>query len=80
MDIKYLSVLGLVLITLGWFVQYLSISKGKKEIVKMFPALNALGILLLIIDSYIGGALDIVFGNVLTLLGALIVFISIRKK
>jgi hypothetical protein len=80
MEIQYLSVFGLVFIALGWLMQYLSMSKGNGGIVREFPALNAIGSALLIISSYQGGAMDIMAGNVLTFIGALLVFTAVRRK
>lgn len=80
MEIQYLSVLGLVLIAAGWGMQYLSLRKGKKEVVKMLPALNIIGAVILIIGAYQGGAMDIVAGNALTIAGALLVFLAIKEK
>ncbi len=80
MAIHYLSVFGLVLITAGWCTQYLSMKKGKKDVVKTLPVFNIVGISFLIVEAFQGGATDIVIGNALTLTGAALVFLAIKDK
>ncbi|MDD5337513.1 MAG: hypothetical protein PHS02_03450 [Candidatus ainarchaeum sp.] len=78
MEVAYLSFVGLVLIALGWVLQFLHLSKGKKEIIKALPAVGAVGIALLVINSYLSGAMDIFVGNLLTLIGSLLVLWKIK--
>ena len=80
MEIQYLSVLGLIVIAAGWGMQYLSLVKGKKEIVKELPGLNMVGVVLLIISAYQGELMDLVAGNALTLIGGALVFFAIKSK
>ena len=77
--VQYITILGLLLIAGGWLAQYLSQSKGNKEIVQLLPALNVLGIGLLVVDAYLGNAFDILIGNIITLLCTILVFITFKK-
>ena len=77
--VQYITIIGLLLIAGGWIAQYLSQSKGNKEIVQLLPMLNVLGIGLLVIDAYMGNAYDILAGNVITFLGAVLVFVTLKK-
>jgi len=76
--IAYLSFVGLVLIALGWILQFLHLSKGKKEVIRALPAASAMGIALLMIDSYLSGATDILAGNLLTFVASVLVLIKIK--
>ena len=78
MEIHYLSVVGLLLIAVGWLVQFASMRNGSKEIKKLFPAVGAIGILLLIIDGYLGGSYDIAMANVVILASSLLVLARIK--
>ncbi len=80
MEIQYLSISGLLLITAGWCAQYLSMKKGRKEINKTFPILNIFGALILILGAFQSGAIDIALGNILTLIGAALVLMAIKNK
>lgn len=79
MATQYLAFAGLLIIAAGWISQYLSMKKGKKEINKMFPMLNILGILILILDALQTGAIEIAIGNILTIIGAGIVFLECNR-
>lgn len=77
--VQYVSLIGLLLIAGGWIAQYLSLSKGKKEMVQLLPALNVLGIGILVIDAYLSNAFEVLIGNIFTLIGAILVFIAFKK-
>lgn len=77
--VQYVSLIGLLLIAGGWLAQYLSLSKGKKEMVQLLPALNVLGIGILVIDAYLSNAFEVLIGNIFTLIGAILVFIAFKK-
>lgn len=80
MEIQYLSVSGLLIITAGWIAQYLSMNKGKKEVNKLFPTLNVFGSFILMLGAFQSGAIEIAIGNILTLIGAALVFFAVTKK
>jgi len=80
MAIQYLALAGLLIITAGWFSQYLSMKKGKKKVNKLFPTLNVFGSFILLLDAFQSGAIEIAIGNVLTLIGAALVFFAIKTK
>jgi hypothetical protein len=77
--LQYISLIGLLFIAAGWMAQYLSLSKGKKEIVQLLPALNILGIGILVVGAYLSNAVEVLVGNIITLLSTILVFIAFKK-
>lgn len=75
-----ISFLGLLLIAAGWCLQYISMGNGKSDIDRRFLILNVLGILFLIFGAFQSGAFDILAGNLLTFIGALLVLTKIKSK
>lgn len=73
---------GMVLITVAWGIQGNSLSKGKKQLLPSFAALQAIGILLLVISDYLTNSSLSILGmlNVVSFLGAVITAALILKK
>lgn len=78
MEWRILSMLGLTLIAAGWFIQFRAVTPKKHELTPAFPMLNAVGIILLIVDSLSINQLDLAIFNGLTLAGAVLVFLSLH--
>jgi len=77
--VQYLTLIGLLLIAGGWVAQSLSNIKGKKDIVMLLPALNVIGIFILVVDAYLGNSFDIMLGNIITLLCSAVVLLTLKK-
>jgi hypothetical protein len=75
----YLTIIGLLFIAAGWIAQYLAQSKGKMEVVQFLPLLNVIGIFLLIISAYLNNAMDVLVGNVITLICSTLVLLTLKK-
>jgi hypothetical protein len=68
---------GLVLIIAGWLVQYFA----KKDNLQMwFVALYAIGVALLVIDSFLYGTTMIALLNLVSLIVAILVLWKIKGK
>ena len=77
-----LSSLGLAIIALAWGVQFVKM-KNKKEIEVTFLLINALGICLIIIDSYKTDLVSVAFFNTLGAIANLFVLhklVRIKRK
>jgi len=72
---------GMILIIISWAIQIISLSKGKKQLLASFAALQALGIVLLVISDYLANSTLSILGmlNVLSFLGGAIVLILVIK-
>lgn len=77
--VQYLTIIGLLLIAVGWFAQYYAQLKGKQGITISLLALNVLGIGILVVDTCLSGAYDIMVCEFLTLLGTALVFSNLKK-
>ncbi len=73
-----ISILGLVLIIAGWFIQF-SRMKKSKEIRKEFVITYAIGVLLLVIDGFRSGIPTLALLNLVSLVGAALVLGKIKK-
>ncbi len=73
MALHYVSIAGLALIAISWYLQYKGMSNGKAEIARGFAMLQAAGIALLVVDGLLGGAYDLAAMNMVTCGGALLV-------
>lgn len=71
--VAYLSLIGLAFIILSWIVEIVKLSKGYKEICACFAVMQFIGIVLLVIDSFLNGNLVLGIANALSALGAIIV-------
>ena len=79
MEIHYISIAGLALVAIAWWMQYSQMSKGRLEVSRAFAIFQAAGILLLIIDGLMGGIYDLAAMNMVTCGGALLVLSKARK-
>ena len=79
MEIRVLTITGLFLIAVAWFIQFAHLRKRKNQVSKTFVAVDLLGVVLLIIDGCLNGAYDVAFLNALILAGALLAFSAIKK-
>ncbi|MFA5049476.1 MAG: hypothetical protein WC501_00550 [Candidatus Micrarchaeia archaeon] len=75
----YISLMGLVLIAIGWLIQFFYMRDGKRKISNSFIIINCIGIIILIINAYLSGAYEIAFGNVLTFAAAFAVLYKIKN-
>lgn len=77
-----LAWIGMALIIVSWIIQIVSMTKGKKEILRCFAGLQALGIILLIVSDYLTNTGLSLLGmlNVLSMIGAIVVAILLIKK
>ncbi|MDD3084236.1 MAG: hypothetical protein PHP82_04400 [Candidatus ainarchaeum sp.] len=77
-----LAWLGMILIIISWIIQIFSMSKGKKEILKCFAILQAIGIIFLVISDYLTNNGLSILGmlNILSMIGAIIVLVFLIKK
>ena len=79
MELHYMSIAGLALIAIAWWLQYQKMSKGKTELTREFALLQAAGIAILIIDGFLSGLYDLAAMNMITCGGALLVLSKARK-
>ena len=77
--VQYLTIIGLLLITAGWVAQYFAQLKGQYGIAISLLVLNILGIGILVVDTYLSGAYDIMICEFLTLVGTGLVFLTLKK-
>ena len=79
MELHYVSIAGLALIAISWYLQYQKMSKGKMEITREFAMFQVAGISLLIIDGFLGVLYDLAAMNLITCGGALLVLSKAKK-
>jgi hypothetical protein len=74
--------IGMILIVISWTVQIFSLSKRKKQILLSFVALQAIGILLLVVSDFLANSTLSILGmlNALSCIGAIIAFVMLMKK
>lgn len=72
-----MAILGLIIISLAWFYQWFS---AKKQIQPIFVGVYSLGVVFLIIDGFLSGAMTIGIFNVFTLVPAVLLFLKLRAK
>lgn len=77
-----LAWIGMVIIIVSWVTQIISMLKGKKEILRCFAGLQAIGIILLVASDYLTNSGLSLLGilNVLSMIGAIIVVALLIKK
>lgn len=77
-----LAWIGMVIIIVSWVTQIISMLKGKKEILRYFAGLQAIGIILLVASDYLTNSGLSLLGmlNVLSMIGAIIVVALLIKK
>jgi hypothetical protein len=73
-----MTIIGLLIIALAWFYQLGNLAK--KQIQPIFVGLYCLGVLILIIDGFLGGARLVALGNIITLTPAALVFLKLGKE
>ena len=79
MALHYMSIAGLALVAISWWLQYQKMSKGKTELTREFALLQAAGIAILIIVGFLSGLYDLAAMNMITCGGALLVFSKARE-
>jgi len=79
MELHYISIAGLMLIAISWWLQYQRMSKGRSEVTREFAMLQAAGIALLVIDGFLGGLYDLAAMNLVTCGCALLVLSKAKK-
>ncbi|MGI5826408.1 MAG: hypothetical protein ACOX50_03275 [Patescibacteria group bacterium] len=72
-----MAILGLLIISLAWFYQLFF---PKKQIQPIFVGVYSLGVVFLIIDGFLSGAMTIAIFNILTLAPAVLLFLKLRAK
>ncbi len=77
-----LSTFGMILIIVSWIIQIGATFKGCKSMRPCFAGLQALGIILLVVDSYraAGGMGAMSYLNVVSAAGALIMLVLLMRK
>jgi len=78
-EFHYVSMSGLALIAIAWYLQYSKMSKGQMEASRDFAIFQAAGIALLIIDGIMSGLYDLAAMNLITCGGALLVLSKAKK-
>jgi hypothetical protein len=78
LEIHYLPALGLLIIAIGWILQFNSMSKKKKEVKNNFVLAYAVGVIMLIVDGYQGGLYDLAVLNAVALIAALAVYTKLK--
>ena len=78
-ELHYVSIAGLALIAIAWYLQYQKMSKGKADVTRAFAALYAAGVALLVIDGLLGGLYDLAAMNLVTCGVALLVLSKAKK-
>ena len=76
MEWHYLSLAGLTLIAFGWFYQFSSLASKRRELQPLLPLSSAFGIALLVLDALWSNMMDVAVFNVLTFIGASLVFMA----
>lgn len=74
----YMTIAGLLLIAAGWATQYFAMKGKEKAIQKNFVIVNCLGILLLVLDGFNTGSLDLAAGNLLVFVTSAMVLSKIK--
>lgn len=74
-----LSLVGLILVIIGWLFQLVKMKKDKK-INKYFIILYALGVLVLVYDSFTSGLTNLAIANLVSLLVSILVLVKVMKK
>lgn len=72
-----IALIGLVLIVIGWILQFLLMDK-KKKISVSFVILYALGVILLVYDGFSAGLNDLAIANLISLIVSLAVLVKLR--
>ena len=75
----FVSVAGLALIAVAWYLQYRKMSKGEMALCRAFALFQAAGIAILIIDGLLGGLYDLAAMNMVTCGGALLALSKAKK-
>ncbi|VVB57051.1 Uncharacterised protein [uncultured archaeon] len=77
MEWHYLSIAGLTLIAFGWFYQFGMLSNKGRELTPLLPLASAAGIVLLVLDAFAAGMIDVAMFNALTFIGSALVFMAV---
>jgi len=79
MSLIGLTSIGLAIITFAWIIQFF-LMENKKEIKKVFILVYALGVSVLIIDSYNSHLLSVALFNTFSAIATLFVLLKLTKK
>lgn len=74
------STIGLLIIALSWLIQLAVAQKKGRVLTPFFPALYALGVLLMLIDNVSSGSTNTAYLNLISLLAALAVLLMTGAK
>ncbi len=74
-----LSWIGMILIIISWIIQLDKVKKGRRDIQTQFLIFQMIGILLLAIDGFAGGAIFLAILNLLSAAGAWMVWRKVKK-
>ena len=75
-----LSLIGLLVIAVAWLIQLVYVFKKSREIKKSFVLVYAIGVLLLVIQGYNNGDTNGLTLNLLSLVLAVLVLLSLAMK
>ncbi|MCK4319888.1 hypothetical protein KAW38_04960 [Candidatus Micrarchaeota archaeon] len=73
----WLGIAGLVLIIIGWVIQLLSIKEKDREIKLPFIMIYSAGVLLLVVDNYLSGLMELALLNFVCMLTAALVLVRV---
>jgi hypothetical protein len=74
-----LSIIGLILIVIGWLIQASYMFKGQKTIKPLFVIAYMIGVLLLIIDGFMSNLISLAIFNLISMIVAGLVLILLLK-
>jgi len=69
---------GLVVLILGWVIQFFSMSKKKKNMNPSFILVYTIGVLMLVLGNYMTGYTSIAILNLVSSLSAIPVLVKLR--
>ena len=75
-----LTTIGLTLIVIGWIFQFSSVLQGASDLKRFFVVFYVLGVLLLVIDSYMNKLTTIASLNLIALLLSGFVVFKLKKE
>lgn len=75
-----LSIVGLIVVAIGWIVQLLYSLKGGKKLKESFLVVYCVGVLLIVIENYMQSKTDLATLNLLVLIIAVLVLITAYFK
>jgi uncharacterized protein with PQ loop repeat len=74
-----LSLIGLSLIIIGWLIQFFYQLKNKKGINPLFIIIYIIGVLVLVVDGYLSGLIELAVLNLISSIIAALVLIKLKK-